>query len=61
MELIEAKEILINYIKADRVMRDYNDTTDYEQQCEEKCVAIEVVLGELNRKKCVCPTDKTTK
>lgn len=54
MELTQAIEILTNFVKTDRIMRNYDTTTDHEQFCEERCLAIEVVLKELNKKGCDC-------
>lgn len=47
MELTKAIEVLTNFVKTDRIMRDYNDTSDYEQISEERCIAIEVVLEQV--------------
>lgn len=55
MNLREAREILVNHVLADRAMRDYNDITEYEKFCENKCLAIETVLNELEKERCQCP------
>lgn len=47
MKLHTAKDTLKSFIRQDRIMRNYDTTTDYQQFCEDKCVAMEVVLNAL--------------
>lgn len=47
MKLSQAIEVLTNFVKSDRIMRDYNDTSDYEQLSEERCIAIEVLIKQI--------------
>ena len=47
MELKEAKEILIEWVKVDKSSRGIVSTSDFDKFCEEKNIAIEVVLQKL--------------
>lgn len=48
MEIDKAIEILTEYIKLDRDLRDVKDySIDFDKFCEEKCIAIERVLNEV--------------
>lgn len=52
VELKQAIEILKDYIKLDRSIRESpNDRSDYDKFCEEKCIAIEMVLEEVMSEK----------
>lgn len=46
MELNNAVDILKEYVKLDREMRETEDySNDFDKFCEEKCVAIETLLN----------------
>ena len=52
MEVQKAIEILEEYIELDRSCRETNDySSDFDKFCEEKCLAMETVLNEINRLK----------
>lgn len=51
MRIERAKDILKEFVIIDRKIRDYSKESDYEKFCEERCVAIERVLKELEEKK----------
>lgn len=52
MELTKAIEILKEYVKLDRDLRDVKDySNDFDKFCEEKCIAIETVLQELENRR----------
>ena len=51
MELEYAIDVLKDFVRIDRLMRENKKESDYEQFCERTCVAIETVLEELFRKK----------
>lgn len=50
MELEYAIDVLKDFIRIDRQIRKNQNESDYEQFCENKCKAIEVVLAELEKK-----------
>lgn len=50
MDIEEAIKILKEFVKQDRKMRDYKVESDYDKFCEERCIAIETVLNELEYK-----------
>lgn len=50
MDKEEAIKILKEFVKQDRKMRDYKVESDYDKFCEERCIAIETVLNELDYK-----------
>lgn len=43
----QAKLILRDYVNTDRQIRSHRKETDFEQFCETTCVAIEIVLEQL--------------
>lgn len=50
MDIEKAIKILKEFVKQDRKMRDYKVESDYDKFCEERCIAIETVLNELEYK-----------
>lgn len=49
MELNKAIEILEEYVELDRGCRETNNhSSDFDKFCEEKCLAIESALNEIN-------------
>ena len=50
MDIEKAIKILKEFVKQDRKMRDYKVESDYDKFCEERCIAIETVLNELEKK-----------
>lgn len=56
MDLDQAKEVLVNFCKTDRILRNYDTVSDYDNFCENRCIAIEIVLSELEKEKCKCIT-----
>ena len=44
MEINEAIKILKDYVKIDRWSRNDSNKSDYDNFCEEKCVAIETLI-----------------
>jgi hypothetical protein len=51
MELQKAIEILEEWIKIDRAIREVSTDSDFDKFCEEKNVAIETVLKEVKSNK----------
>ena len=51
MNLEKAIEVLNEWIRIDRMTRKGEEHSDYDDFCEEKCIAIDVVLSELEQTK----------
>lgn len=49
MNIEEAKKKLIEWVDDDRVLRDNSTESDFDKFCEEKNIAIETVLAELDK------------
>lgn len=49
MEVEQAKLILKDYVNTDRQIRSHRVESDFEQFCETTCVAIDIILEELER------------
>jgi len=47
MELEQAKEILLEWVKSDREYRNHETESDFDEFCETRNIAIEVVLNKL--------------
>lgn len=47
MEVEQAKTILKDWIKTDRQIRMHKTESDYEQFCEVTCIAIEILIYQL--------------
>lgn len=49
MEIKKAIEILEEYVELDRSCRETIDySSEFDKFCEEKCLAIEIILNEIN-------------
>ena len=47
MKFEQAKEILIEWVRIDRGYRNHENESDFDEFCETRNIAIEVVLNEL--------------
>jgi hypothetical protein len=50
MNLEEAIKVLKEWIRIDRMTREGEEHSDYDDFCEEKCIAIETVIEALDEK-----------